>query len=568
MFKNLNYASRKFISLLTAVGLGVVISLVIIPILLISINQVVKNGENRFTELEVNRVENIIQEEINRASRTLGDWSNWNDTYQFAQYGNQDYIENNLSEDTYLNLDIDEILILNNLHQLIYQGYYDNLTQSVTETKIDTSILLNDYPELASINFDQVYKGLALSQDQAMVIVANPILTSFSEGPSQGTIIFIKFFDEYTVKELSQLTLRNVDLYATNSLPNASLSIPNPSVLSGNVYVHPMDTNTVVGIKYLKDLQGKPLLLLKVENPRELFLQGRTTKLIVTGILSFLIVCLSISAYFFTNAVLSTREHKKEEEIAIQLLEKTRQNAIELEQKVIERTKELELKNKDLETFNYTISHDLKTPLRGISGYSTLLMNEHSTQLDTEGMNYLRHLVDGAARMNKLIEDLLLYTRTERHNITRAIVDIGELIDTLLLEYDEDLSNRSILIKKNLKVDHLLIDRDGITLVLRNLLDNAIKFTQKNPTPEIVISSKAEDDTCTISVADNGIGFDLEFQEKVFEIFQRLHRSEEYPGTGIGLALVKKTVDRLGGRVYVQSEVGVGSTFYLELPLD
>jgi len=119
-----------------------------------------------------------------------------------------------------------------------------------------------------------------------------------------------------------------------------------------------------------------------------------------------------------------------------------------------------------------------------------------------------------------------------------------------------------------LECRHLSVDRDGIVLVLRNLLDNAVKFTKANPKPKIIITSKAKQDSCIISVTDNGIGFDLKFHDKIFEIFQRLHLSEDYAGTGIGLALVKRTAERLGGQVCAESEIGVGSTFHVEIPLD
>ena len=240
------------------------------------------------------------------------------------------------------------------------------------------------------------------------------------------------------------------------------------------------------------------------------------------------------------------------------------------EKRVIERTKELEIKNKDLETFNTTVSHDLKSPLREISSYTSLLLSEHAAQqLDEEGLSYLQHLVGGTERMNVLIENLLLYTKTERQNIKKTDINISDLIDDLLLDYSEEIAKRKIRVHKNLECENLFIDRDAITLVVSNLLDNAIKFhPDHNSAPEITLHSKVSEGFCIVSISDNGIGFDIRFHDKIFEIFQRLHLVEEYAGTGIGLALVKKTMERLGGRVYATSEIGVGSTFYLEIPLE
>jgi signal transduction histidine kinase len=566
VFEKIKQAIQKNTPVLIATSLGVVVSLVFLPLVIISINQVVKNGENKFTELEVIRVENLIQDEINKTSRTLGDWSSWNDSYQFAENPNRDFIENNLFADTFINLDVNSILILNTSHQIVYGKYFDDDSQIISDSPIDFSSLLAAYPELSDMNAPDGYKGLVGFQGHAMIIASNPIMTSVNEGPAHGNIIFIKMLDEHRINNLSKITLRNLGIYSIDSSSKDSPTLPDPSILKNDVYVFPKSKNIITGYKYLADLQNNQTIVLQVDNPRDLYLQGRTTKIIVLAILFVLILFLSVIAYYFINSILKTREHLKEEEITAKLLESARQNAIELEKRVIERTKELELKNKDLETFNYTVSHDLKSPLRGISGYSTLLINDHADQLDPEGIIYLKNVVDTAQRMNLLIEDLLSYTKAERREIIRTKVDLGKLFDNLLLEYHEVISKFNILIVKNLECESLYVDRDGITLALRNLLDNAVKYTQNCPNPKIEIVCKERQNQTIFSISDNGVGFDQKFHDKIFDIFQRLHLSEEYPGTGIGLALVKKTMERLGGKVYAESQIGVGSTFYLEIP--
>jgi len=565
VFTKIKLVLQKNTSLLIALGLAAIVSLVILPFVIISINQVVKNGENKFTELEVLRAENLIQDEINRTSRNLGDWSNWNDTYQFAQNANQDFIENNLFAGTYINLNLNSIMVLNKDHQIIYAQYFDDNTQTITDSPFDFSSLLVDYPELTDMDAAEGYKGLAYFQGQIMIVASNPILTSINEGPTQGNIIFIKMLNEYKLSDLSAITLRNLKIYSIETLPTDSPAIPESSILKEDVFVFPKSINTITGYKYLSDLKNKPVIILQVENPRDLFLQGRSTKVIVISILVVLILLLSIIVFYFTKSILIEREHRKEEDVAHKLLESTQQNAIELEKRVIERTRELEIKNKDLETFNYTVSHDLKSPLRGISGYSTLLISDHADQLDPQGKVYLQNIINAAQRMNLLIEDLLSYTKTERKDIIKTSVDLGNLIDKLLLEYSENLSKRKITIARQLDCQTVLVDREGITVALRNLLDNAVKFTQSNPDPKITIGCKEIQNRTVISVSDNGVGFDLKFYDKIFDIFQRLHLHEDYPGTGVGLALVKKTMERMGGKVYAESQIGVGSTFYLEI---
>ncbi|MBA4383112.1 MAG: hypothetical protein C0410_00095 [Anaerolinea sp.] len=566
VFEKIRNTLQKNTSVLIAVGLGISVSLVILPLVIISINQVVKNGEKKYTELEVIRVENLLQYEINRTSNTLSDWSNWNDTYLFAEKSNQDYIDNNLSAATYINLDVNSIIVLNKSHQIIYAEYFDDDTQTIIDSPVDFSLLLAAYPELSDMNAPEGYKGLANFQGHVMVIASNPILTSLNEGPPQGNIVFIKMLDEHRIGVLSTITLRNLEIYSVETPLKDAPTIPEQIILKDNVFVFPSNINSITGYKYLSDLRSSPNIVLQVENPRDLYLQGRSTKVIVISILMVLILLLSIIAFYFTHSILNEREHRKEEETATKLLESARQNAIELEKRVIERTRELELKNKDMETFNYTVSHDLKSPLRGISGYSNLLINDHANQLDPTGMDYLRKINDSAHRMDQLIQDLLVYTKANRNEINKIEVNLNALFDTLLLEYEEEISKRNIAIVKNLNCEHLLIDREGFTLVLRNLLDNAFKFTKANPNPKILLGCAKNEKNAVLSISDNGVGFDLKFQEKIFDIFQRLNQSEEYPGTGIGLALVKKTMERLGGKVYAESQVGVGSTFYVEIP--
>lgn len=249
------------------------------------------------------------------------------------------------------------------------------------------------------------------------------------------------------------------------------------------------------------------------------------------------------------------------------LFEKIRQNANELEKRVDERTKELKSKNKELETFTYTVSHDLKAPLRGISGYASLLMEDYSGSLDDEAKRYLNNLVLSTQRMSQLIEDLLAYSRIERREIKKTNVDLNELIEKIITEYDLATNSGNLQFKKEIDYGTVFTDQEALAQALRNLIDNAVKFTREQQNPVILIQTKRLEDHCRISVEDNGIGFDMKYYDKIFEIFQRLHLSEEYPGTGVGLAVVRKAIERLGGKIWAESTPGKGSKFFMELPL-
>lgn len=238
-----------------------------------------------------------------------------------------------------------------------------------------------------------------------------------------------------------------------------------------------------------------------------------------------------------------------------------------LEQRVAERTAQLLAVNKELETFTYSVSHDLKAPLRGIDGYSRLLLEDHAAQLDEEGRTFLANIRRGAGQMGQLIEDLLAYSRIERRHLHAEQVDLPRLVDTTVAERAVEIAARGITMKIDVFPQVVITDRDGLAMALRNLLDNALKFTRDASQPVIEIGLHLESGRCLLWVRDNGIGFDMKFHERIFEIFQRLQLAEEFPGTGIGLAIVRKAMQRMGGRAWATSAPGQGATFYLEMPL-
>lgn len=238
----------------------------------------------------------------------------------------------------------------------------------------------------------------------------------------------------------------------------------------------------------------------------------------------------------------------------------------ELEQRVRERTAKLEAANRELEAFSYSVSHDLKSPLRGIDGYSRLLEEDYRERLGDEGRLFLANIRQGVAQMHQLIEDLLAYSRLERRALHRVPIDLAALSRALAAERQGELTRAGAELRVEVPALSVRADREGLALVLRNLLENAVKFSRAATPPVVEIGARKEGDHALLWVRDNGIGFDMKFHDRIFEIFQRLERSEDYPGTGIGLALVRKAMDRMGGRVWAESAPGQGATFFLEIP--
>lgn|GEM_PF-3365297 len=248
------------------------------------------------------------------------------------------------------------------------------------------------------------------------------------------------------------------------------------------------------------------------------------------------------------------------------MIRQLRQSFETLEERVAHRTAELEAVNKDLETFSYSVSHDLRAPLRAISGFAAILARRHRANLNDEGQHYLDNIVRAGEQMGRLIDDLLTYSRLGRSSVHRGPVALREIF-TLLAE---EFAGRVKEIGGTLEIaDDLPVvmgDKTLLTQIFTNLLDNALTYRRADVPAQVTVTHQTEDKTVIIRVCDNGIGIAPEYQEKIFNIFQRLHSQEEYPGTGIGLATVKRSVEMLGGRLWVESEVGQGSAFFVKLP--
>jgi PAS domain S-box-containing protein len=238
----------------------------------------------------------------------------------------------------------------------------------------------------------------------------------------------------------------------------------------------------------------------------------------------------------------------------------------ELEQRVASRTAQLAAANKELEAFAYSVSHDLRTPLRHIHGYLELLRSDAGDALDEQCQRYIATISGAALRMNTLIEDLLSFSRMARHELSAAAVNLGELVRDVIRELGPETAGRTVHWHAA-ELPVVVGDRSMLRQVLVNLLSNAVKFTRAREQAEIEIGCAAGDDSeVVVWVRDNGVGFDARYAQKLFGVFQRMHRADQFEGTGIGLANVRRIISRHGGRTWAESEVDRGATFFFSLP--
>jgi signal transduction histidine kinase len=236
-----------------------------------------------------------------------------------------------------------------------------------------------------------------------------------------------------------------------------------------------------------------------------------------------------------------------------------------LNKELVKRATELETSNNELESFAYSVSHDLRAPLRHVVGYSELLQKQASSLLDEKSRRYTRTILESAKRMGNLIDDLLAFSRIGRAETKKTLASLDQLVKEGIAEIRLDTGGRDIV----WKIHPLPVcygDRSMLRLVIGNLLSNAVKFTRMRAQAEIEIGCADGEDEVEVFVRDNGAGFDMQYVDKLFGVFQRLHLPEEFEGTGIGLATVRRIIHRHGGEVRAEGGVDQGATFYFSLP--
>jgi light-regulated signal transduction histidine kinase (bacteriophytochrome) len=266
------------------------------------------------------------------------------------------------------------------------------------------------------------------------------------------------------------------------------------------------------------------------------------------------------------SAIQRALDEAKEKEAHRLAVEEIQKLNAELEQRVIERTVQLKAANKELEAFTYSVSHDLRAPLRAVDGFSRFVLEDYENKLDSEGRRLLNLIRSNIQKMDQLITDLLALSRVTRCELNLSGIDMTQMAISMFNESAAPDVNNKI----SLTVDPLpeaCADPTYIRQVWANLIANAIKFSSKEKKPSIRICGRIENGFNVYCVKDNGVGFNPEYAHKLFGVFQRLHKSDDFEGTGVGLAIVQRIVHRHGGKVWAESEEGKGATFYFSLPV-
>jgi PAS domain S-box-containing protein len=279
---------------------------------------------------------------------------------------------------------------------------------------------------------------------------------------------------------------------------------------------------------------------------------------------------------FYANVIITSLKNKTGvtigfakiiRDITVQkkLEEENRQLNDRLEEKVQQRTKQLEAVNKELEAFSYSVSHDLRTPLRAIAGYGMMLQEDYYHLLDAEGQRIMNVILKNTGMMSELIDDLLTFSKLSRLEVIEETVNMRNLLDECLQEQLQVATRKDYDFTIH-EIPDCKGDKSMLRQVWANLLGNAIKYSSKTTYPQVEVGARCDNSATIYYLKDNGTGFDMKYSNKLFGVFQRLHRHDEFEGTGLGLALAKRIVNKHGGEIWAEASVNAGATFYFSIP--
>jgi len=564
--------------------------------------------EKENTQQNVERVLSALSYTLSDLESGTNDWASWDDTYAFINDVDDEYIESNLIDETFIGLRLNLMLFVNSSGQIVFGKAFDLYNEEETPIPPDLQLHLADgSPLLIHPGSEGGISGiLLLPESHPLLIVSRPILTSKDEGPVRGTLIFARYFERGEIERLSELMSLTFASYRTDDmeLPDDVRGIY-PSLQQGTaILTQPLDSQYIAGYTLVEDIYGTPGLILKVVMLRDIYREGQFgISYLILAITAVGVVFGASSALLAEKMGLSRLKHlaKTVDDIGLSgniserilttgndeisdlasginsMLAALQKSEDELKEKAEQLQMvalEAQAASQAKSEFLSSVSHELRTPLTAIIGLAQLLQKKYYGALNEKQAEYVQDILESSNHLLSLINDILDLTKIESGQSMPELVDaeVKELMESSLLLVKENAVKNKVSIQlkvpeKMLK-QKIAVDKRRFRQIMVNLLSNAVKFTPGGGT--VTIEADREQDKLIVSISDTGIGISPEEQERIFDAFYQVSAgiSGKSPGTGLGLSLAKHLVEQHHGRIWVESEgVGKGSRFSFIIPL-
>ncbi len=507
----------------------------------------------------------------------------WDDMYNFVEQPEPEFLDYlSLTPGLFATHQANLIAILDVNYRPAFLKMYD--LETLQPLAIPSNLSAHLQPGSLLLNHTSAtpeISGVVLLDGRPMYMASLASLRTDFTGEPRGAVIFGRYLDDQVVSKLAETTHLKVFTY----LPHAEdLPADLQNAVAGldrePVYVQNLSHDTVSGYTYIKTVDGQPAFILEVELPRRIYSEGVTSfycfaAYIAAAGLVYVVVSTLLLHQFVLSPLTGISQQISEirasgdnsKRLVVQGTDELARlgHTINGMLAVLEsRTREIELANQGLESFSYSVSHDLRAPLRAIDGYIKIVLEDYAAQLEQDGRDCLLKIRESVERMNRLIDDLLAFSRLSRQSLNKQTIQTEDIVRQVLDELRPEYAGRQVEFSIA-NLPDCEADPSMLHQVFMNLVENAIKYTGRREMAKIEIGSLNENDEAVYFVRDNGAGFDMRYAGQLFGVFQRLHRPDEFDGTGVGLAITHQIIQRHGGKIWAEAEVDQGATFYFTL---
>lgn len=565
---------RSKISLISGLLCALLITVAAVIIASLSLSSYARL-ERQSVERDLERVHKAFEADVQQLLVANRSYAYWDDTRDFVLGHNPAYpVDNGLDDNIFLEVDIDLLIFADMSGKIYYDRFLsDNEAHALDEATLERlrPLLVRDIS-----NVSELGGFIALPAGPATV-AATPIRDTLAESAPVGTLVMVRYLDKARLQQIDEPDIVSTTLA---TLREANLEDKESELKSATYLIEP-EGQVLKGYHLFRGVDDASSLVLAIEVRRTIYQQGLKNVFALIAVLAFVGIAAVVAlTYLLERTILkrlsdlsqNVRSISETGDITARTTLSGKDELAFLSSDInkmlasLEHQEEaLRKSNQELEQFAYVASHDLQEPLRKVQAFSDRLASKYADKLDDDGKLYISRMQDATVRMRVLIQDLLTYSRIRSKGQEFVSVDLNEIVKGVVSDLEVRLEQSGGRVEVG-ELPTVLADPLQMRQVFQNLIGNALKFKKSGVAPVVRVMSKPKDGQHRIIVQDNGIGFEMQYAEKVFEIFQRLHGRSDYEGTGMGLAIVKKILERHVGNIRAESELGKGARFIVTLP--